>query len=331
MSSSVTYPMRAIFATCSGLLLGLVLATGCADTDEELREALRAERDRGVSIVTRHEIAAEPPGSPSRAVLELWRAVQYRDAQAGMARLVPLPPKNLRSAFGQFIVGSGADAFAVLKPRIADVERRGRTALVRIQILRTNRLGRFVERELAGTERLELTKTGGLWKLRWRPAGSQPDGAPPRPEAARSEGRTPASVAKQAALRWYRALGDGDAAAVIGGLSDSARRPLDPDLARRQIEGTLGRWAGQTVATALYSERRAGTTTVFMRIEIGQRVGKTLIYRATRMLALPIVFDDGRPLVDDSAWLRFQVDAHAAVKRAARAAAKQGTDGSGAG
>jgi hypothetical protein len=318
--------MRAIFATCSGLLLVLVLVSGCANTDEELRDALRAERDRGLSIVTRREIAAEPPRSPSRAVLELWRAVQYRDAQAGMVRLAPPPPKNLRFRFEQFLVGSGANAFAVLKPRIADVQRRGRVAVVRTEIVHTKRFGRLVERELAATVRLELVKAGGLWKLRWGPAPSERGGDSPRPE-----GGADLRPAEVAALQWYRALGDRDAAAVIDGLSDSARRPLDEDLARRQIAWSLGRWAGETVATVLYSERRAGTTTVFMRIQGGQRIGPTLINRRTLMLALPIVSDDGRRLVDDSAWLRFQVDAHAAATRAAGGAPKEGADASGPG
>jgi hypothetical protein len=131
------------------------------------------------------------------------------------------------------------------------------------------------------------------------------------------------SPAELAAVQWYRAIGDRDAAAVIDGLSESARRPLDADRARRQIDGSLGRWAGQTVATVLYSERRSGTTTVFMRIDGGQRVGEALVKRETLMLALPVVFDDGRRLVHDSAWLRFQVDAHQAVERSARRGAAQ--------
>jgi hypothetical protein len=119
-------------------------------------------------------------------------------------------------------------------------------------------------------------------------------------------------------VQWYRAIGDRDAAVVIDGLSETARRPLDADLARRQIEGSLGRWAAETAATVLYSERRRGTTTVFLRIDGGRPVGEAHVMRGTLMLALPVVFDDGRRLVDDSAWLRFQVDAHQAVAPSAR-------------
>jgi hypothetical protein len=162
--------MRAILAICSGLVFVLLLAPGCADTDEELRAALRAERARELSIVTRREIASEPPGSPARAVLELWRAVQYRDAQAGIASLTPAPPRNLRPTFEQFFVSSGATWFSVLSPRIVDVQRRGRIAAVRTEIVRTKRLGRLLERERDATVRLELVNVRGLWKLRWRPA-----------------------------------------------------------------------------------------------------------------------------------------------------------------
>jgi hypothetical protein len=144
-----------------------------------------------------------------------------------------------------------------------------------------------------------------------------------RPENSRGEDGRALSPAELAAVQWYRAIGDRDPAAVIDGLSDSARRPLDTDLAGRQIDGSLGRWAAQTVATVLYSERRRGTTTVFMRIDGSQPLGEALIKRGTLMLALPVVVDDGRRLVDDSAWLRVQVDAHEAVAPSARRGAAQ--------
>jgi hypothetical protein len=162
--------MRAILAICSGLVLVLLVAPGCADSDEELRAALRTERARDLSTVTRREVANEPPGSPSRAVLELWRAVQYRDARTGIARLTPAPLRKHRATFEKFFVYAGANAFGMLKPRIVDVQRRGRIAVVETEIMRTKRLGRLLERERTATVGFEFVNVGGVWKLRWRPA-----------------------------------------------------------------------------------------------------------------------------------------------------------------
>ena len=51
----------------------------------------------------------QPPGSPQRAVLRLWRAVQFRNAETALALVSPQPnPKELRG-FEDFIVAAGGE------------------------------------------------------------------------------------------------------------------------------------------------------------------------------------------------------------------------------
>jgi hypothetical protein len=125
---------------------------------------------------------------------------------------------------------------------------------------------------------------------------------PPTPSQAPAGGS-----AARAALRWWDALGAGDAASVLGGLTPPARRSLDAEQTSSKIRGSLGNWAHDSAATVLYSERAGDEETVYMRIEAGDRGGPVFIKRGTVMLALPFVSRAAEWKVDNSAWLRLQV------------------------
>jgi hypothetical protein len=114
--------------------------------------------------------------------------------------------------------------------------------------------------------------------------------------------------AARAALRWWDGLGAGDAARVFGGLTPPARRSLDAEQTSSKIRGSFGHWAHDSAATVLYSERTGDEATVYLRIEAGDREGPVFIKRGTVMLALPFVSRAGEWKVDNSAWLRLQVE-----------------------
>ena len=71
-----------------------------------------------MTIVTRAELQREPAGSPARAILRLWRSVQFRDPDDALAQCHPRPTPKELTAFEDFIVGAGGDAACTSKPRI---------------------------------------------------------------------------------------------------------------------------------------------------------------------------------------------------------------------
>jgi hypothetical protein len=132
--------------------------------------------------------------------------------------------------------------------------------------------------------------------------------------AERESGRS----AERAALAWWSALQARDHATVIRLLTPSARSGLDLPRTRSKIRGELGRWAEDTAAAALYTERSPGATTVFMRVDIGELVGRVMVKRNYMNLALPLVAGEGRWAIDNSAWLRSRVRAILENERWAR-------------
>jgi hypothetical protein len=138
--------------------------------------------------------------------------------------------------------------------------------------------------------------------------------------------RSPVSAAQQPvfaperlALEWWRALQDRDPATVNGLLTTPARESLNAVRTRGRNWGSFGRWAEATTVDLLYSERHAEGVTVYMRVEAGELIGPVLSRRGTVMLALPFVSGEGGWKIDNSAWLRLQVELWTAADRIRRA------------
>ena len=129
----------------------------------------------------------------------------------------------------------------------------------------------------------------------------------------------PASAPDRLALEWWRALQERDPATVIGLLTAPARESLNAERTRARIRGSFGRWAQATTVDLLYSERSAEGVTVYMRVEAGELIGPVLSRRGTVMLALPFVSRLGEWKIDNSAWLRLQVELWTAADRIRRA------------
>jgi hypothetical protein len=158
----------------AAILAVLALAApGCASSDSELHRDLLAERLQAMTIITRAELTREPAGSPSRAVLRLWRAVQFRNPVDALAHVSPQPtPKELRN-FEGFIVAQGAEAAAATKPRILDVKQSGSHAQVLVEFIRHRKVGDQIRSRVTGRLTAELVRGRTGWLVLWRKASDQ--------------------------------------------------------------------------------------------------------------------------------------------------------------
>lgn len=157
-------------ALVSVTLTAGALLTGCASTDRELRRELTDERNEGLTIVSRADIAAQPPGSPGRTAMLLWRAVQFRDAKGAVSLLTPEPTGDALASVEEYIAGGGAVIAQERTPEIIDVQRNGRRAVMEVDLQRTRKLANHVTTETSGGLKLDFIRTESGWKLRWREA-----------------------------------------------------------------------------------------------------------------------------------------------------------------
>jgi hypothetical protein len=155
----------------AALLAVLALAApGCATSDEELHRELLAERLETMTIVTRAELHSQPAGSPSRTVLRVWRAVQFRNPQDALAHVSPQPRQDEIKGFEDFIVSTGGDAAATTKPRILDVKQEGRRAQVLVEFVRNRKVGDQVRSRVTGRLTVQLMRSPAGWLVLWRKA-----------------------------------------------------------------------------------------------------------------------------------------------------------------
>jgi hypothetical protein len=143
-----------------GAALAALLIPACGSTDEELRRSLAAERGQVLHVVSRRDIKRQPAGSPGRAVMELWRAVQFDDAKTAVSLMAPRPTRAERPRVEELVVTFGGVATDSVEPRIVDVNQTGRRARV------------LVERRKQPTGRrmppiqVELVRSGREWRVR---------------------------------------------------------------------------------------------------------------------------------------------------------------------
>jgi hypothetical protein len=143
-------------------------APGCASNDKELHRQLVAERLEPLKIVTRAEIDAQPPGSPARTVLVLWRAVQFRDGEGAIRHISPQPNPQQRASFEDFIAGPGAQVAGPTKPRLLSTSVHGRRAEVLVDLVSYKKVGDKVRPIVVGRLRAQLARSGSGWVVLWR-------------------------------------------------------------------------------------------------------------------------------------------------------------------
>jgi hypothetical protein len=158
----------------AGILAVLALAAaGCASSDEDLHRELRAERLETMAIVTRAELNREPPGSPARAVLRLWRSVQFRNPEDALAHVSPQPSRKELRGFEDFIVATGADTASTSKPQILSVKQSAGRARVRVEFIRHRKVGDQVRSIPTGQLTVELVRGRTGWLVLWHKAADQ--------------------------------------------------------------------------------------------------------------------------------------------------------------
>jgi hypothetical protein len=167
--------MRRLAAALVALVA--LVASGCASNDKELHRALLAERMETLTIITRAELHAQPAGSPQRAVLSLWRAVQFRDAEGALARVSPKPDAKQRKGFEDFIVDIGGNAASVTKPTIVRTKTDGRHATVVVEFVRNKKVGDQTRATVTGRLDAQLVRTRAGWLVLWRKAADRIVGA----------------------------------------------------------------------------------------------------------------------------------------------------------
>jgi hypothetical protein len=156
---------RAVPLLCMALVSAL-LAVGCGDTDRDLAGTLAAKRDRALQTLSPEDVAQQPAGSPQRAIVELWRSLQYRDPRAALALVAPRPPRRLRLAVEDFIAASGAQATANARPKILSTRRSGNRAIVWLEVIRNEALGAQGLRRVRHRALAELVKSRSGWRVR---------------------------------------------------------------------------------------------------------------------------------------------------------------------
>jgi hypothetical protein len=146
-------------------VLGLLLAGGCASTEADLRRELAAERDEGLNIVSREEVARWPPASPQRAIFRGWRALQFHDAATALSLIDPQPSPSTRPETEETIVGFAAAAVAT-KPRIVKVTRDGRRARALIELVGKQRHGDQTVQRVRSRLEVQLVRVASDWRVR---------------------------------------------------------------------------------------------------------------------------------------------------------------------
>jgi hypothetical protein len=142
-----------------GAALAALLTGACGSTDEELRRGLAAEREQVLHVVSGRDVESQPAGSPGRAVMELWRAVQFDDAKTAVSLMAPRPTRLQRPRTEELVVTFGGVATDSIEPRIVDVIQTGSRA--RVVVERTKQ----PDGDRMSRIELELVRTGRDWRV----------------------------------------------------------------------------------------------------------------------------------------------------------------------
>jgi hypothetical protein len=148
-------------AALVGSTIAALLTTACGSTDAELRRTLAAERGTAIEVVSRAQVESQPPGSPGRAVMDLWRAVQFDDAKTAVSLIAPRPAAAELPRTEELVIAVGGAVTDSAKPRILEVDRTAGGARVSLEVVSTDDR----EQEPARRTELKLVRTGSGWRV----------------------------------------------------------------------------------------------------------------------------------------------------------------------
>jgi hypothetical protein len=139
------------------------VVTACGATNADLERKLDAGRDRTRQLLSSEDVQDQPAGSPQRALVEAWRALQFRDAEAVLARVTG-PSVRPRPGLDQRVVAFGAYAVDV-RPKILDASLERRRASLRVQLARRQGVGSDGLRIVRLTLTLPVRFIAGRWRV----------------------------------------------------------------------------------------------------------------------------------------------------------------------
>jgi hypothetical protein len=137
------------------LLLALAGCGGFGDDDVTNRVVVQG-------VVSSQQVDRQPAGSPQRAVLEWWRALQYRNPVEA-ARYYSADQHMTVKRMAKYI--KPADPALVQRPKLVDAEISGNGAIVRLMLdqMTKNANGRVDHERKA--QAFNLVHEHGEWKL----------------------------------------------------------------------------------------------------------------------------------------------------------------------
>jgi hypothetical protein len=145
------------FALVALLALGAGALGGCSFGGDEV-----AERVQQPTLLSAAAVERQAPGSPSRALFEWWRALQFSDSRAAArhyAGALGVTPERLDEQLAE-----AGGAFSA-RPRVVEVDERGDRATVLV-VLETRTLNPNGRVDVLRVPRsFELVRDDGDWRL----------------------------------------------------------------------------------------------------------------------------------------------------------------------
>jgi hypothetical protein len=162
--------MKRALATVSLIGLPLILLAGCGsggdDSTDSSVPALPQARDLRAMVLTSDDVNRFPEGSPTRALNEWWRAIQFRDIEAAKR----LYASGVKVDDLEHQVASLAPPLSASRPSVVDIDETDKSAKLYV-IVQTLPLRATGQVQRGGTRAVEtpvvfrLVKQGDAWKL----------------------------------------------------------------------------------------------------------------------------------------------------------------------
>ncbi|HVF77398.1 MAG TPA: hypothetical protein VNA28_03795 [Solirubrobacteraceae bacterium] len=121
--------------------------------------------ESALRLVTERDIRATPPGSPQRAVIRWWRALQFRDTTTVSELFSTQARRTIGPLLSEITFLDLGPSLQTSLPRFDDLAVRGNTALVYMRILRNEVLSPKIIRRSTEHLGLSLVKERGFWRI----------------------------------------------------------------------------------------------------------------------------------------------------------------------
>lgn len=145
----------------STMLLSLVLlaTTGCAADS-----GAPTDGEAALQLLARADVEQTAPDSPQRAVLQWWRAMQFKDGRA-LDLFTSDVAQRISSGFEEELYRDFGPWLQYSHPRVLDVERKGMQATVYLRVDQNQVVSPKITKHSREYVALSLRRVGGRWRL----------------------------------------------------------------------------------------------------------------------------------------------------------------------